>query len=62
MRLRTLLVPVSIVLAAVAVGGCVAGPAGPGPGGGATAGTQLVEHSDPVPAGMPVMYEFFTQT
>lgn len=49
---RTLLTLLALLALGAALAGCAAG------GGSA----ELVAHEDPVPDGMPVMYEFFTLT
>ena len=51
---RSLLV-LAVLLVAAALAGCTGGSGEAGSG-------DLVVHDDPVPAGMPVMYEFFTTT
>ena len=54
MRHNRALLGLAVLLVAAALAGCA--------GGGEAGSGDLVVHDDPVPAGMPVMYEFFTTT
>lgn len=53
MRLSRILAVISLFALLGALTACSGGGAG---------SADLVEHADPVPDGMPVMYEFFTST